>query len=60
MYIMTSFKPIKSRDCVDYIEIQYHSTSQYKGCMKVVSLNVTKPSIFDPLPEAKLAATPAE
>lgn len=31
-----------------------------KVCMKVVSLNVTKPSIFNPLPEAKLAATPAE
>lgn len=40
--LMTSFKPIKSRDCVDYIEIQYHSTSQYQElqiCMKAVSLS---------------------
>ena len=57
-YVMTSFKPIKSRDCVDYIEIQYHSTSQYKGLYESCESECHKTFNLRPAPGGQACCDP--
>lgn len=49
---------IKSRDCVDYVEIEYHSTSQYKGLCETCESECHKTFNLRPAPGGQACCDP--